>query len=136
MGNRKKINMKFQLDIMADLNIPTNDAPVEQAPAIAPPTRTDDQILPLSKWVPIGPSRHPLRFLLSTFSIFGTPYALDITLANDNNPFVAPPSSDTVIKYVNMLGYPAKASSASDTLGKNLATAARGKKKIAHLFIP
>ncbi|GKA67962.1 hypothetical protein Tco_0767879, partial [Tanacetum coccineum] len=105
--------------IMADLNIPANDAPIEQAPAIAPPTRTDDQILPLSKWVPIDILRD----------------ALDITLANDNNPFVAPPSSDTVIKYVNMLGYPAKASSALDALGKNLATAARGKKKIAHLFI-
>ncbi|GJW65198.1 retrovirus-related pol polyprotein from transposon TNT 1-94 [Tanacetum coccineum] len=32
--------------------------------------------------------------------------ALDITPTNDNNPFVAPPSSDTVIKYVNTLGYP------------------------------
>ncbi|GKG09430.1 hypothetical protein Tco_0338176, partial [Tanacetum coccineum] len=36
-------------DTMADINIPTNDAPTEQAPAIAPPTRTDDQIFPLSK---------------------------------------------------------------------------------------
>ncbi|GKD30913.1 monodehydroascorbate reductase [Tanacetum coccineum] len=43
-------------DIMADLNIPANDAPMEQAPAVAPPTRTNDQILPLSKWVPIGKS--------------------------------------------------------------------------------
>ncbi|GKC07758.1 retrovirus-related pol polyprotein from transposon TNT 1-94, partial [Tanacetum coccineum] len=34
--------------IMANLNIHANDAPVEQAPAVAPPTRTDDQILPLS----------------------------------------------------------------------------------------
>nr|GEW68843.1 retrovirus-related Pol polyprotein from transposon TNT 1-94 [Tanacetum cinerariifolium] len=32
--------------------------------------------------------------------------ALDITPTNDNNPFVAPPSSDTVIKYVNTLRYP------------------------------
>ncbi|GJY55707.1 retrovirus-related pol polyprotein from transposon TNT 1-94 [Tanacetum coccineum] len=32
--------------------------------------------------------------------------ALNITPANDNNPFVAPPSSDTVIEYVNTLGYP------------------------------
>nr|GEU33776.1 hypothetical protein [Tanacetum cinerariifolium] len=32
--------------------------------------------------------------------------ALDITPTNDNNPFVAPPSSDTVIEYVNTLGYP------------------------------
>ncbi|GJS64425.1 hypothetical protein Tco_0678989 [Tanacetum coccineum] len=32
--------------------------------------------------------------------------ALNITLANDNNPFAAPPSSDTVIEYFNTLGYP------------------------------
>ncbi|GJW73308.1 hypothetical protein Tco_0132678, partial [Tanacetum coccineum] len=32
--------------------------------------------------------------------------ALDITPPNDNNPFVAPPSSDVVIEYVNTLGYP------------------------------
>nr|GEU46224.1 hypothetical protein [Tanacetum cinerariifolium] len=31
--------------------------------------------------------------------------ALDITPTNDNNPYMAPPSSDTVIKYVNILGY-------------------------------
>ncbi|GKF97545.1 hypothetical protein Tco_0293366, partial [Tanacetum coccineum] len=41
---------------MADMNIPAYDAPAEQAPAVTPPTRTDDQILPLSKWVPIGKS--------------------------------------------------------------------------------
>ncbi|GKD75763.1 hypothetical protein Tco_1334045 [Tanacetum coccineum] len=28
----------------------------EQAPAMAPPTRTDDQILPRSSWVPVGKS--------------------------------------------------------------------------------
>nr|GEW83511.1 retrovirus-related Pol polyprotein from transposon TNT 1-94 [Tanacetum cinerariifolium] len=65
-----------RLDTMADMNIPTNDAPTEQAPAITPLTRTDDQILLSSKWVPIGPSWRPLRFLLSTFSSFGTPCAL------------------------------------------------------------
>ncbi|GKC18062.1 hypothetical protein Tco_1014844, partial [Tanacetum coccineum] len=37
--------------IMADVN-----APVEQAPALAPPTRTDEQILPRIRWVPIGKS--------------------------------------------------------------------------------
>nr|GEZ01202.1 hypothetical protein [Tanacetum cinerariifolium] len=31
--------------------------------------------------------------------------ALDITPTNDSNPYLAPPSSDTVIKYVNTLGY-------------------------------
>ncbi|GJZ07874.1 retrovirus-related pol polyprotein from transposon TNT 1-94 [Tanacetum coccineum] len=43
--------------------------------------------------------------------------ALNITPINDVNPFVAPPSSDTVIE-------------------KNLTTASRGKKKTAHLLIP
>nr|GFA34664.1 hypothetical protein [Tanacetum cinerariifolium] len=33
---------------------------------------------------------------------------LDITPTNDNNPFVSPPSNDTVIEYVNTLGYPRK----------------------------
>nr|GEV19780.1 hypothetical protein [Tanacetum cinerariifolium] len=32
--------------------------------------------------------------------------ALDITPTNDNNPFVAPPSSDIINEYVNTLGYP------------------------------
>ncbi|GJS62100.1 hypothetical protein Tco_0656884 [Tanacetum coccineum] len=32
--------------------------------------------------------------------------ALNITPASDDNPFVAPPSSDVVIEYVNTLGYP------------------------------
>ncbi|GJS19168.1 retrovirus-related pol polyprotein from transposon TNT 1-94 [Tanacetum coccineum] len=221
-------------DIMADLNIP-----VEQAPAVAPPTRTDDQILPLSKWVPIGksnsvldvhkPQRNPIfpivvALLKNTnfFRAFTTSStipaiyiqqfwdtmcfnsstglyscqldeqwfnlhkdilrdALNITPANDNNPFVAPPSSDTVIEYVNTLGYPSTLKNVSamsvnalyqpwrailsminmcltgKTAGfdrprhpeefvqsiqtfltnrKNLATAARGKKKTAHLLIP
>ncbi|GJZ63855.1 hypothetical protein Tco_0620276, partial [Tanacetum coccineum] len=34
-------------DIMADVN-----APVEQAPAVAPPTRIDEQIMPRIRWVP------------------------------------------------------------------------------------
>ncbi|GJS34510.1 hypothetical protein Tco_0532892 [Tanacetum coccineum] len=38
-------------DIMANVN-----ASVEQAPALAPPTRTDEQILPRIRWVPIGKS--------------------------------------------------------------------------------
>ncbi|GKD57513.1 hypothetical protein Tco_1290900, partial [Tanacetum coccineum] len=34
---------------MVDVNV---NAPAEEAPAMAPPTRTDDQILPRSRWVP------------------------------------------------------------------------------------
>ncbi|GKC15892.1 hypothetical protein Tco_1012674, partial [Tanacetum coccineum] len=97
---------------MADMNIPANDAPTEQAPAIAPLTR-DGQILPSSKWVPIGKSNCVLNvqncqldeqwFNLHKDILRD---ALDITPTNDDIPFVAPPSSDTVIEYVNTLGYP------------------------------
>ncbi|GJW84218.1 hypothetical protein Tco_0157363 [Tanacetum coccineum] len=97
-------------DTMGDMNIHAKCS-AEQASAIAPPTRTDDQILPSSKWVPIGKSncvldvqksqRNPI-FPIVIFS----ENALDITPPNDNNPFVAPPSSDVVIEYVNTLGYP------------------------------
>ncbi|GJU27714.1 retrovirus-related pol polyprotein from transposon TNT 1-94 [Tanacetum coccineum] len=38
---------------MADVNV---NAPAEQSPAMAPPTSTDDQILPRSRWVPVGKS--------------------------------------------------------------------------------
>nr|GEX71294.1 hypothetical protein [Tanacetum cinerariifolium] len=41
---------------MADVNIPVNDAPTEQAHAVAPPTMMDDQIFLSSNWVPIGKS--------------------------------------------------------------------------------
>nr|GEW75679.1 integrase, catalytic region, zinc finger, CCHC-type, peptidase aspartic, catalytic [Tanacetum cinerariifolium] len=151
-------------NIMADMNIPTNDAPSVQAPAVAPPTRTDDQILPSSKWVPIEKSnwvldvqksqRNPI-FLIVVAILKNTNFirafmassmipaiyiqqfwdtmcfnsstglyscqldeqwfnlhkdilkdALDITPTNDNNTYVAPPLNDTVIEYVNTLGYP------------------------------
>ncbi|GJT21983.1 retrovirus-related pol polyprotein from transposon TNT 1-94 [Tanacetum coccineum] len=154
-----KRRMFLTTDLMADLNIP-----VEQASAIAPPTRTDEHILPSNKWVPIGKSncvldvhktqRNPIfpivvallkntnffraftasstilviyiqqfwdtmSFNVST-GLFSCQLddqwfnlhkyilidALNITPTNNNNPFVAPPSSDTVIEYVNTLGYP------------------------------
>ncbi|GKB53897.1 hypothetical protein Tco_0904650, partial [Tanacetum coccineum] len=38
---------------MADVNV--ND-PVEQAHAMAPPTHTDEQLLPRSRWVAVGKS--------------------------------------------------------------------------------
>ncbi|GJY39485.1 hypothetical protein Tco_0425849, partial [Tanacetum coccineum] len=132
---------------MAYMNIPVNDAPAEQAPGIAPSTRTDDQILPLSKWVPIGKSNCVLDVQKD---------ALDCTPTNDNNPFMAPPSSDTVIEYVNTMGYPilwgvihhsnidyaeriweefVQSIQTFLTDRKNLTTASRGKKKTAHLLI-
>ncbi|GJZ44209.1 hypothetical protein Tco_0591464 [Tanacetum coccineum] len=113
------LSLSAILNTMADMNIPANDVPAEQAPAIAPPTRTDDQILPLRKWVPVGKSNYVLDVLKSQRNlIFKLDEqwfnlhkdilrdALQITPINDNNPFVAPPSSDAVIEYVNTLGYP------------------------------
>nr|GEV28960.1 hypothetical protein [Tanacetum cinerariifolium] len=91
-------------DTMADMNIPTNDAPGEQAHAVAPPTRTDDQILLSSNWVPIGKSNCVLNVQKS-----------------QRNPIFP---IDT------------KTSCAADSVGKNLATASRGKKKTTHLLIP
>nr|GEZ10260.1 copia protein [Tanacetum cinerariifolium] len=153
------------VDTMADMNIPANDAPTKQASAVAPPTRTDDQILPCQldeQWFNLH------KDILKD--------ALDITPTNDNNPFVAPPLSDTVIEYVNTLGYLSTRRNVSamsvnalyqpwsailsminmcltsKTAGydrprhpsiqtfltnmKNLATAAREKKKTTHLLIP
>nr|GEU73245.1 hypothetical protein [Tanacetum cinerariifolium] len=42
-----------RLDTMADVNV---NAHADQAPTMAPPTRTDDQILHHIRWVPIGKS--------------------------------------------------------------------------------
>ncbi|GJT94105.1 retrovirus-related pol polyprotein from transposon TNT 1-94 [Tanacetum coccineum] len=124
------------VDTMADMNTPADDVLAEQAPAIAPPIRTDDQILPLRKWVPIGKSNYVLDVLKSQrnpiFKFWDTMRydsttglyscqldeqwfnlpkdilrdALQITPINDNDPFMAPPSSDAIIEYVNTLGYP------------------------------
>ncbi|GJZ53627.1 retrovirus-related pol polyprotein from transposon TNT 1-94 [Tanacetum coccineum] len=105
-----RLSMK---NTMADMNIPANDAPAEQAPTIAPPTRTDDQIFPSSKWVLIDKSNCVLdvqncQLDEQWFNLHKDILkdALDITPTNNDNHFVAPPSSDTVLEYVNTLGYP------------------------------
>nr|GEZ79104.1 retrotransposon protein, putative, unclassified [Tanacetum cinerariifolium] len=77
-------NDMFQPYKMADVNAPSG-----QAPEMAPPVRTDDQILPHIRWVPNDTLRE----------------ALQITPINNNQPFVAPPSSDKLINFVNELGY-------------------------------
>ncbi|GJY92014.1 hypothetical protein Tco_0507796, partial [Tanacetum coccineum] len=144
---------------MADVN-----APVEQAPAVAPPTRTDEQILPRIRWVPIGKSNcyldaeksqsNPIykiavdilkqtdffRAFTASLTILAiyiqqfwdticydriakgyrcqldeqwfnlTKYtlrdALWITPVNNNKAFSFPPTQDTLINFVNDLGYP------------------------------
>ncbi|GJT24028.1 retrovirus-related pol polyprotein from transposon TNT 1-94 [Tanacetum coccineum] len=110
---------------MADLNIPVDIAHAEQAPAVAPPTRTDDQILPIFTASSMIPAIYSQQFWdtmcfnsstgLYSFQLDEQWFnlhkdilrdALSITSSNDNNPFKAPPSSDIVIEYVNTLGYP------------------------------
>nr|GEV84521.1 retrovirus-related Pol polyprotein from transposon TNT 1-94 [Tanacetum cinerariifolium] len=132
--NRRSMLSSLVINTMADMNSPINDAPAKQAPAIVPSTGTDDQIFPLSKWVPIGKGncvlnvqklqRNPIFSIVfwdtmcfdSSTGLYNCQLdeqwfnirkdALDITPIIDNNPFVAPPSSDIVIEYVNTLGYP------------------------------
>nr|GEW42748.1 ATPase, F1 complex alpha/beta subunit, N-terminal domain-containing protein [Tanacetum cinerariifolium] len=65
---------------MANVNV---NAPAKQAPIMAPPTCTDDPILPRSRWS-----------------------ALQITPINNNNPFSSPPTPDALINFVHNLGYP------------------------------
>ncbi|GKA66015.1 retrovirus-related pol polyprotein from transposon TNT 1-94 [Tanacetum coccineum] len=120
--------LSSQSDTMADINIPANDALVKQAPDVAPPIRTVDQILPVNK--AFSASSTILAIYIQQFwdtmcfnsstGLYSCQLdeqwfnlhkdllrdALDITPTNDNNPFVAPPSNDTVINYVNTLGYP------------------------------
>ncbi|GKC00520.1 hypothetical protein Tco_0986656 [Tanacetum coccineum] len=47
-------SVKKFTDTNGDVNV---NAPAEQAPTMAPPTRTDDQILPRSRWVAVGKSK-------------------------------------------------------------------------------
>nr|GEU87235.1 hypothetical protein [Tanacetum cinerariifolium] len=99
------------LDTMADVNV---NAAAEQAPAMAPPTRTDDQILPGSRWFwdIIRYDRDIARYIcqLDEKWFYLTKYtlidALQITPINNNNPFSSPSTPDALINFVNNLGYP------------------------------
>nr|GEV11803.1 retrovirus-related Pol polyprotein from transposon TNT 1-94 [Tanacetum cinerariifolium] len=82
-----------RLDKMADVNAPSG-----QAPVMAPPVSTDDQILPR-----IRCQLDEQWFVLSKDTLRE---ALQITPVNNNQAFIAPPSSDALINFVNELGYP------------------------------
>nr|GEW69487.1 hypothetical protein [Tanacetum cinerariifolium] len=117
---------------MADVNLNVN-APTEQAPAMAPPTRTDDQILPRRRWVLVGKSNCYLdveksqsnpfyKIVVDILDTVRYIYQLDeqwfdltkdtlrdalqITPVNNNNPFSSPPTPDALINFFNNLGYP------------------------------
>nr|GEY50990.1 hypothetical protein [Tanacetum cinerariifolium] len=107
-------------DTMADVNV---NALADQAPTMAPPTRTNDQTLPHIRWVPIGKSNCYLDVEKSqSYPIYKIACQLDeqwfdltkdtlrdalqITPVNNNNAFSSPSSSDALINFVNYLGYP------------------------------
>nr|GEW94125.1 hypothetical protein [Tanacetum cinerariifolium] len=100
---------------------------------MAQPIRTDDQILPHIRWVPIGKSNYYLdgenlqsnpiykiavdilkhtnffrAFTASSTipSIYIQQDALQITPAINDQAFTSPPSSNALINFVNELGYP------------------------------
>nr|GEW40740.1 retrovirus-related Pol polyprotein from transposon TNT 1-94 [Tanacetum cinerariifolium] len=112
------IREQVERDTMADVNI---NATTGQAPAIAPPVRTDDQILPRIRWVSIGKSNcyldldksqsNPIYNIALDEQWFeltkDTPRdALQITPVNINQAFTSPPSTNALINLVNELGYP------------------------------
>ncbi|GJY75816.1 hypothetical protein Tco_0480932, partial [Tanacetum coccineum] len=110
---------------MAEQNVPAQ-----------PPTRTDEQIVPRSQWLTIGKSNllsthkrfkrtpsfryqwnhlsnyHLLPSIHASANVLLYTYkslednALAITPINPTHPFELPPSGDTVIDFVNELGYP------------------------------
>ncbi|GJT05887.1 hypothetical protein Tco_0840349 [Tanacetum coccineum] len=73
---------------MADVN-----APVEQAPAVAPPTRTDEQILPRIRWVPIGKSN---CYLDAEKSQSNPIYKIAVDILKHTNFFRAFTASSTI----------------------------------------
>nr|GEW55491.1 monodehydroascorbate reductase [Tanacetum cinerariifolium] len=98
---------------MADVNV---NAPAEQTPTMAPATRTDDQILPRSRWVSVGKrncyldvekdtTRCQLDEQLFDLTKDTLRDALQITPVNNNNSFSSPPTPDALINFVNNLGY-------------------------------
>nr|GFA69219.1 hypothetical protein [Tanacetum cinerariifolium] len=96
---------------MADVNV---NAPAGQAPTMAPPVHTDDQILPRIRWfwdtVQYDKSAACYRCQLyeQWFDLTKDTLrdALQITVVNNNQAFISPPSSDALINFVNELGYP------------------------------
>ncbi|GJT79959.1 hypothetical protein Tco_1054301 [Tanacetum coccineum] len=75
-------------NIMADVN-----APIEQAPAVAPPTRTDEQILPRIRWVPIGKSN---CYLDAEKSQSNPIYKIAVDILKHTNFFRAFTASSTI----------------------------------------
>nr|GEX69646.1 retrovirus-related Pol polyprotein from transposon TNT 1-94 [Tanacetum cinerariifolium] len=90
------------LDTMADVNV---NAPDDQAPTMAPPTRTDDQILPHIRWT-VGCYKCQLDEQWFDLTKYTLRNALQITPVNNNKAFSSPSSFDALINFINNMGYP------------------------------
>nr|GFA03602.1 hypothetical protein [Tanacetum cinerariifolium] len=129
---------------MANVNV---NAPAGQTPTMASPVHTDDQILPHIRWVPIGKSNcyldveksqsHPIykiavdilkhtnffrAFTASSTipSIYIQQFWDTITPVNDNQAFTSPPSSNTLINFVNEFGYAKLVRNLSNVVTNNM----------------
>ncbi|GKB56006.1 hypothetical protein Tco_0912192 [Tanacetum coccineum] len=145
---------------MADVNV---NALAEQAPAMAPPTHTDDQILPRSRWV-LHANFRAFIASLTIPSIYIQQFwdtvrydkttgsyscqldeqwfdltkdtlrdALQITPVDNNNAFSSPPTPDVLIKFVNDLGYPKVVKTLSDVVTNDMLQILWGVVKRAHI---
>ncbi|GJZ55153.1 hypothetical protein Tco_0610346 [Tanacetum coccineum] len=118
-------------NIMADVN-----ASVEQAPALASPTRTDEQILPRIRWVPIGKS----NFYLDAEKSQSNPiYKIAVDILKHTNFFRAFTASffGAHIDYAERMWEEFTQSIHTFTEDKkNLAQHTLGKKKVTLIVIP
>ncbi|GKE03939.1 hypothetical protein Tco_1395957 [Tanacetum coccineum] len=117
---------------MADVNV---NAPAEQAPTMAQPTHTDNQIMLHIRWVLIGKSNCYLNVersqsnpiykiavdILKNTNFFIAFIASSTKLPFDtNNPFYSPPTPDALNKFVNDLGYPKVVRTLSDVVTSDM----------------
>nr|GFA21508.1 hypothetical protein [Tanacetum cinerariifolium] len=84
------VEVKAVVYTMADVNI---NALAGQAPAMAPPVRTDDQILPRIRWVPIGKNNCYLDLDKSQNNLI---YKIVVDLLKHTNVFRAFTASSTI----------------------------------------
>nr|GEY22378.1 E-beta-farnesene synthase [Tanacetum cinerariifolium] len=118
---------------MADVNV---NALSEQAPAMAPPTRTDDQILPHSRWVPVGKSN---CYLDVENSQINPVYTITVDILKHTNFFRAFPASSTIPSiYIQQFWDTVRydRDTARYIYKKNLALHTQGKKKANPIVIP
>nr|GEY07621.1 E-beta-farnesene synthase [Tanacetum cinerariifolium] len=84
---------------MADVNV---NAPTDQAPTMAPPTCTDDQIMPHIRWVPIGKSNYYLDVERSQSNPI---YKIAVDILKHTNFFKAFTASSTIPSiYIQQFG--------------------------------